>query len=58
MSPGEKDSLDFMKEVFMDGGKYCHLFILKYPCVLTQIMIEHGLTVHRASQNISLGVTC
>jgi hypothetical protein len=28
----------------MDGGKYSHHFIPKYPCVVTQIMLGHGLT--------------
>jgi hypothetical protein len=40
------------KEDFVNGGKYCHLFIPKNNCVSTQIVIEHVLTADRASPNV------
>ena len=52
MAKGEKDSMSIKKEDFMDGGQYSHLFIPKYPCVPTQIMIDHGLTTDRTSPNV------
>jgi hypothetical protein len=47
MGPEEKDNLDITKNDFMNGGKYMHLFMLKYQCVPTQIMLEHGLSTDR-----------